>query len=345
MVRITPASALAFMVGETISPKLSLSNQTHMATESEVPGASSTQAALPPRVPALTTVAPGNFWSEAADRAGGRGVGQVAADEHDDLLGVPGGGVPGFVDRGDDVAGLAGAHLDDLVAQLVDLGLLLHVHGAHVAADLGRGRHVVRGAAVRRELELQDAEDRRGRHDQHAQQGQPQAVIVAAPPAAAGAPAFGLGPGAGLAPRVEVGVLPGEQALVFGVVVVFGPELLEGLRFLDLRLGGPGRGDLRPVQAVTGSYLRGEDLAGARRGRRGDGLRPGVQRVLQAPDRGRGEHPDLRRRGAVVGVARERAILRGRGGRGLAGSGLVVWPALIRGPRGAEPPRSSRPWP
>ena len=226
----------------------------------------------------------------------------------------------------------------------VDLGLLLHVHGAHVAADPGRGRHVVRGAGVRRELELQDAEDRGGGHDQHAEQGQPQAVIIAAPPAAPGAPAFGLGPGAGLAPRVEVGVLPGEQALVFCVVVVFGPELLEGFRFLDLRLGGPGRGDLRPVQTMTGSYLRGEDLAGVRRGRRGDGLGPGVQRVLQAPDRGRGEHPDLRRRGAVVGIARERAILRGRGGpradgqragRQRAGGLAAAHPGVARG--GATP--------
>src|SRR5260370_34235749 len=66
MGRITPASTLAFIVGETISPKLSLSKNTHMATAVEVPGASSTQAALPPRVPALTTVAPGNFWVKLA---------------------------------------------------------------------------------------------------------------------------------------------------------------------------------------------------------------------------------------------------------------------------------------
>src|ERR1700730_4880803 len=66
MVRITPDSALAFMVGETISPKLSLSNQTHMATESEVPGASSTQAALPPRAPGPATVGPANFWVKRA---------------------------------------------------------------------------------------------------------------------------------------------------------------------------------------------------------------------------------------------------------------------------------------
>src|ERR1700693_124839 len=101
------------------------------------------------------------------------------------------------------------------------------------------------------------------------------------------------GPGAGLAPRLIVGVLSREQAVVLGVVVVFGPELLERLRFLDLRLGGPGRGDLRPVQAVARPYLRGEALPGARRGGPGDRLGAGVQRVLQAPDRGRGKHPDL----------------------------------------------------
>ena len=55
MVRISPASTLAFMVGDTISAKLSLSKNTHMATAVGLAGAS-TQAALPPRVPALTAV-------------------------------------------------------------------------------------------------------------------------------------------------------------------------------------------------------------------------------------------------------------------------------------------------
>ena len=55
------ARSVAFIVGETISPKLSLSNQAHMDTLSDVPLPSSTQAALPPRAPGLTTLAPGNF--------------------------------------------------------------------------------------------------------------------------------------------------------------------------------------------------------------------------------------------------------------------------------------------
>src|SRR6516164_7135484 len=83
--------------------------------------------------------------------------------------------------------------------------------------------------------------------------------------AAAATPAAALGPGAALAPRIEIGVLPGEEARVFGVVVVLGPELLEGVRVVvDMGLGGPGRRDLRSVQAVTRPHRRGENLAGAR---------------------------------------------------------------------------------
>ena len=49
--------------------------------------------------------------------------------------------------------------------------------------------------------------------------------------------------------------------------LVWGPVLDR----VGLRLGGPGRGDLRSVQAVAGPDRRGENLAGARRsGRRGE---------------------------------------------------------------------------
>src|SRR6202035_5056427 len=102
-----------------------------------------------------------------------------------------------------------------------------------------------------------------------------------------------------------VRVLAGEQAVVFSVVVVFGPESLEGFRVLNLRLGRPGRGDLRSVQAVTRPDLGGENLTGGRN----NGLGPGVQRVLQAADRGWGKHPDLRRRRAMERVAGERVAL------------------------------------
>src|ERR1700738_2568645 len=58
-VPIALARALAFIVGETISPKLSLSNQAHRdRLFAAVP--SWTHAALPPRGPALTTWAPRN---------------------------------------------------------------------------------------------------------------------------------------------------------------------------------------------------------------------------------------------------------------------------------------------
>ena len=51
--------ALAVIVGEMTSPKLSSSNHTHMPTLSEVPDRDSTQAASPPRGPAPTTKASG----------------------------------------------------------------------------------------------------------------------------------------------------------------------------------------------------------------------------------------------------------------------------------------------
>src|ERR1700738_4018820 len=67
---IALARAVAFIVGETISPKLSLSNQAHMETLLDaVP--SVTHAALPPRAPTLTTCAPGNFCVKLAMDAAG----------------------------------------------------------------------------------------------------------------------------------------------------------------------------------------------------------------------------------------------------------------------------------
>ena len=94
------------------------------------------------------------------------------------------------------------------------------------------------------------------------------------------------------------GSSPGNRPSYSGVVVVFGPELLEGFRFLDLRLGGPGRGDLRPVQPVSdpGRTCGARDCAGVRRG--GAGWRAGaaVRRVVQAP----GWHGQVRSQPAPV---------------------------------------------
>src|SRR4029077_17708535 len=67
---IALASVVAFIVGETISPKLSLSNQAHMDT-ALVPVPSWTHAALPPSPPALTTVAPRNCWVKLVIEAAG----------------------------------------------------------------------------------------------------------------------------------------------------------------------------------------------------------------------------------------------------------------------------------
>ena len=105
-------------------------------------------------------VSTGELLHEAGDRGGRSGVGQMAADEHDDLLGAAARRVPGLVHRRDHMTGLARAHLDDVVAQLGHVGLALQVHRARVAADLGRRHHDVRGTAVRRELELDDPGDR-----------------------------------------------------------------------------------------------------------------------------------------------------------------------------------------
>jgi 2-polyprenyl-6-methoxyphenol hydroxylase-like FAD-dependent oxidoreductase len=105
-------------------------------------------------------VGTGEPLHEAGDRGGRRGVRQMAADEHDDLLGVAARRIPGLVHRRDHTAVLARAHLDDVVAQLGHVGLALQVHRARVAADLGRRHHGVRGTAVRRELEFDDPGDR-----------------------------------------------------------------------------------------------------------------------------------------------------------------------------------------
>ena len=64
------ARALAFIVGETPSPKLSLSNQAHMATLFD-PVPSWTHAALPPSPPAVTTLAPRNCWVKLVIEAAG----------------------------------------------------------------------------------------------------------------------------------------------------------------------------------------------------------------------------------------------------------------------------------
>src|ERR1700744_606532 len=63
MARISVDRAWGFMVGEENSPKLSLSNQAHMATLFE-PLPSCTQEAWPPSEPALTGLAPGKRWSK-----------------------------------------------------------------------------------------------------------------------------------------------------------------------------------------------------------------------------------------------------------------------------------------
>lgn len=70
-VRIVVARAAAFIVGETISPKLSSSNQAHIDAVLDVPTPCSTHAASPPRGPAETTTAPGNFCVKLAIDAAG----------------------------------------------------------------------------------------------------------------------------------------------------------------------------------------------------------------------------------------------------------------------------------
>jgi hypothetical protein len=169
---------------------------------------------------------PVELLGEAVDRGGRVGVRQVAADEHDDLRGVAGRGVARLVDRRLHVAGLARAHGDDLLLQRVDVGLVLQVHGPREGTDLVRGAHDVHGAAVRRELELDDADDGgRGHHD-HAAQAQPEAVIVAAAATTADPlPSrghFGVR-------ALELGFPVAEQAGVFLVRVV-APEVLVGVR-------------------------------------------------------------------------------------------------------------------
>ena len=61
---------MEFIVGETTSPKLSLSKKAHMATLFD-PVPSWTHAALPPSAPALTTLAPRNCWVKLVIEAAG----------------------------------------------------------------------------------------------------------------------------------------------------------------------------------------------------------------------------------------------------------------------------------
>ena len=105
---------------------------------------------------------------EAGDGGGRVGVGQVAADEHDDLRGVADRGLARLVDRRHHVAGLARTHLHDLGPQRAHVGLVFQVHRARVGPDRVRGGHGVRGAGVGRELELDDPDDRGGGQDDHA---------------------------------------------------------------------------------------------------------------------------------------------------------------------------------
>ena len=91
------ASAWAFIVDEKIAPKLSLSNQTHMAHGVRGPGRFLDAGRLTAQGrQALTTLAPENFWVKLAIELAGAALRQVAADEHDDLArcsrrrGVPG---------------------------------------------------------------------------------------------------------------------------------------------------------------------------------------------------------------------------------------------------------------
>ena len=220
---------------------------------------SSTQAALPPREPALTTLAPGNFWVKLVIEVAGRGVRQMAADEHDDLLGVPGRRVPGLVHRRHDAARLPRAHLDDLVAQLGHIRLTLQVHRARVGPDPGRGHHGVHGTAVRGELELDDSGDGGRGQDHYPAQAQPEPVVIAATAAAADPP---LGARAG---TVRVGFPVPEQTAVLGLFAIFLPELGVRVQVLGGRLGGPGRRDLRPVQTMTGTHRGRPWPAGVRR--------------------------------------------------------------------------------
>ena len=71
------ASCAAFIVGERISPKLSLSNQTHNDTGSEVLAPFSTHAAWPPRGPAGTTEAPGFFAMKAPIEVAGEALAKL----------------------------------------------------------------------------------------------------------------------------------------------------------------------------------------------------------------------------------------------------------------------------
>src|SRR5215470_15916942 len=64
------ARAEALIVGERISPKLSLSNQAHMDT-ALAPVPSWTHAALPPSPPALAILAPRNCWVKLVVEAAG----------------------------------------------------------------------------------------------------------------------------------------------------------------------------------------------------------------------------------------------------------------------------------
>src|SRR5580658_1348063 len=115
--------------------------------------------------------------------------------------------------------------------------------------------------------------------------------------------------------RVAGAVLVGEQAAVL-VIVVFPPEVLVGLHLVGLRLGGPGRGDRRSVQAVPRTDHRELARVGRVPDIRGSQhVRPGPQRrglggSLERPDGGRREQADRSRRGAQEAlpgkVARER---------------------------------------
>src|SRR5260370_11082270 len=155
-------------------------------------------------------------------------------------------------------------------------------------------------------------------------------MIMAAPAAAADAPAGRLRPGVRV---VELGVPVSEQAGVL-VVLVVAPEILERFEVVGLGLDRPGGRDLRAVETMarphrgsgTARARGGRELAGPGAGHRawvdpgagtGAGL-PGSRERAAVPQRiypgagGWREHADLSRRGAGQtrslggGILRER---------------------------------------